>query len=113
MGCQWHRHPADYVVMPLKGGMLTVEASKGASAYLIETGQSYARPAGVEHNIANDTDEEISFVEVEVLDRQAWPLLARPWQARAGGVARTAFEGLRWFPESHPLPAARRRFMRR
>ena len=35
MGCQWHRHPADYVVMPLKGGMLTVEASKGASAYLI------------------------------------------------------------------------------
>jgi beta-alanine degradation protein BauB len=66
----WHRHAADYVVVPLRGGTLTVEDSSGASTYPIETGQSYARPAGVEHNIANDTDEEISFVEVEILDRR-------------------------------------------
>lgn len=65
----WHRHSADYVVVPLKGGILTVEDSKGSSRYPIETGMSYAREAGVEHNIANDTDEVISFVEVEILSR--------------------------------------------
>lgn len=66
----WHRHAADYVVIPLNGGTLTVEDSGGASSYPIRTGESYARPAGVEHNIANDTDRDISFVEVEILDRR-------------------------------------------
>lgn len=66
----WHRHGAAYVVVPLQGGTLTVEDAQGSRGHPIETGRSYARPAGVEHNIANDTDAAISFVEIEMLDRQ-------------------------------------------
>lgn len=66
----WHRHEAPYVVVPVAGGTLTVEQmpdGSDAAPYPIETGKSYARPAGVEHNIANDSDSEIAFVEVEIL----------------------------------------------
>lgn len=66
----WHRHEAPYVVVPVKGGTLTVETSRDGSnamPYPLTTAQSYARPAGVEHNIANDSDAEIVFVEIEML----------------------------------------------
>ena len=49
----------------MAGGTLTVEDADGSRAYPIETGESYARLAGVEHNIRNDTDAEIAFVELE------------------------------------------------
>lgn len=63
----WHRHEYDYVVVPVQGGVLTVETSESASVpYPITSGQSYARPHGVEHNISNGTDQPISFVEVEL-----------------------------------------------
>lgn len=62
----WHVHPLDYVVVPVAGGTLTVEDADGSRAYPIETGESYARLAGVEHNIRNDTDAEIAFVELEL-----------------------------------------------
>lgn len=62
----WHRHGVPYVVVPVQGGTLTVEDADGARAYPIHTGQSYARPAGVEHNIANDSGQEITFVEIEM-----------------------------------------------
>lgn len=61
----WHRHEAPYMVVPVKGGALTVEDSAGSRSYPMESGKSYSRPAGVEHNIANDTGAEISFVEIE------------------------------------------------
>ncbi len=62
----WHRHEVPYVVVPVIGGALTVEDKAGSRSYPIESGKSYSRPAGVEHNIANDTAEEISFVEIEL-----------------------------------------------
>ncbi|MBV2144965.1 cupin domain-containing protein [Falsochrobactrum sp. TDYN1] len=62
----WHRHEHDYVVVPVKGGILTVEDSSGRRSYPIETGKSYTRKIGVEHNILNETLEEIAFVEIEL-----------------------------------------------
>jgi len=62
----WHRHEVPYVVVPVVGGALTVEDGAGSRSYPIESGKSYSRPAGVEHNIANDTAGEISFVEIEL-----------------------------------------------
>lgn len=67
----WHRHGVPYVVVPVQGGTLTVEDADGARAYPIATGRSYARPAGVEHNIANDSGAEIAFVEIELIDADA------------------------------------------
>lgn len=61
----WHRHEVPYMVVPVKGGALTVEDGAESRSYPIEPGKSYARPAGIEHNIANDTGAEISFVEIE------------------------------------------------
>jgi quercetin dioxygenase-like cupin family protein len=62
----WHVHELAYVVVPVKGGALTVEDKAGSRAYPMEAGKSYSRPAGVEHNVANDSAEEISFVEIEL-----------------------------------------------
>ncbi|HRP78537.1 MAG TPA: cupin domain-containing protein [Aquamicrobium sp.] len=64
----WHVHEYDYVVVPVQGGALTVENRDGRGQYPIETAMSYARPKGVEHNIINETDAEIAFVEIELKD---------------------------------------------
>ena len=64
----WHRHEFDYLVIPVIGGILTVEDTEGSRCYPIETGLSYARKAGVAHNIANESDNDVIFVEVELLD---------------------------------------------
>jgi beta-alanine degradation protein BauB len=61
-----HRHGVDYVVVPTVGGTLTIESATGSAQVPIALGQSYTRLAGVEHNVANDTDAEIVFVEIEL-----------------------------------------------
>ena len=62
----WHVHEFDYVVVPVQGGSLTVETTGGRAAYPIHTAESYARPKGTEHNIINETESEIAFVEIEL-----------------------------------------------
>ncbi|MHB1102837.1 MAG: cupin domain-containing protein [Devosia sp.] len=65
-GTGWHVHEVAYVVVPINGGALTVEDKSGSRAYPIESGKSYSRPAGAEHNIANDGTDDIAFVEIEL-----------------------------------------------
>ena len=62
----WHRHAFDYVVVPITDGRLTVADASSRNDYEIHAGQSYARKAGVEHNVLNETDVEIRFVEIEI-----------------------------------------------
>jgi len=62
----WHRHALPYLIVPVMGGQVTVEDKTGARNYLMDAGRSYSREAGVEHNVANDTGSEISFVEIEL-----------------------------------------------
>jgi beta-alanine degradation protein BauB len=61
-----HRHGLDYVVVPTVGGTLTIESATDSRQVPIVLGQSYTRLAGIEHNVANDTGEEIVFVEIEL-----------------------------------------------
>ncbi len=62
-----HVHEYDYVVVPIVGGRLTMTDDDGkASQAEIAFGVSYNRPAGVSHNVINETDAEIAFVEVEL-----------------------------------------------
>ncbi|GAB2905760.1 cupin domain-containing protein [Neomicrococcus lactis] len=62
-----HVHELDYIVVPVTSGELTIETPDAMRhKFQIEAGQSYSRPAGVEHNVANDTDEDIIFVEIEL-----------------------------------------------
>jgi beta-alanine degradation protein BauB len=62
-----HVHAHDYVVVPLTSGMLTLEETTGARSVRLEPGASYARRAGVAHNVINSNDYEFRFVEIEFL----------------------------------------------
>jgi len=61
----WHVHQYDYVVVPLVTGELRLEAPDGESLAELVTGQAYARKAGVEHNVINNSDFEFVFIEIE------------------------------------------------
>ena len=62
----WHRHSYDYVVVCLTAGKLVAETSEANVETELAFGQTYARPAGVEHNIVNPGAKEFVFVEVEI-----------------------------------------------
>jgi quercetin dioxygenase-like cupin family protein len=62
-----HVHGHDYVVVPLTSGTLKLEEPGGTRSVRLEAGASYARPAGVAHNVINDNPYEFRFVEVELI----------------------------------------------
>lgn len=62
----WHRHGYDYVVVCLTDGTLLAETANGNVETELQFGQSYARPAGVEHNIVNPGKAEFAFIEIEL-----------------------------------------------
>jgi len=61
-----HIHEYDYVVIPIVGGTLTVENNEEMLEKDIISGLSYTGEVKTEHNIRNLTNENVSFVEVEV-----------------------------------------------
>ena len=62
----WHTHGMDYVVVPLTDGTLSAELPDGSTVEnQLTIGSSYARSAGVEHNIFNASRSPFSFIEVE------------------------------------------------
>lgn len=62
----WHRHEHDYVVCPMVDGVLLLETPEGELRAELRKGQTYARSAGVEHNVVNDGAEVMIFIEVEI-----------------------------------------------
>jgi quercetin dioxygenase-like cupin family protein len=60
-----HRHEFDYVVVPMTTGSLTLREDGGDRVAGITTGQAYFRKAGVEHDVINETDQVIVFIEIE------------------------------------------------
>ena len=63
-----HRHEFDYVVVPLRDGRLRLIEPAGTREVALTAGVSYARPAGVEHEVINANDFEFAFVEIELKD---------------------------------------------
>ena len=66
-----HRHDYDYVVVPLTTGRLLIRSGEGNAPGELAAGQAYFRRSGVEHEVVNDNDFEIAFVEIE-LKGNAW-----------------------------------------
>jgi quercetin dioxygenase-like cupin family protein len=64
----WHTHTMDYVVVPLYDGALRIETDGGTTDVDLRLGVSYARAAGVEHNVINANPFEYAFVEIELKD---------------------------------------------
>jgi beta-alanine degradation protein BauB len=63
----WHRHAMDYVITTLTDcHMLLVDGAGGERRVLVPAGSAYRRDEGVEHNVINDGDAVMSFVEVEL-----------------------------------------------
>jgi quercetin dioxygenase-like cupin family protein len=62
----YHVHAHDYVVVPLTTGTLRLEDSAGTRDVRLQAGASYARSAGVAHNVINANDHEFRFVEIEL-----------------------------------------------
>ena len=63
----WHRHAHDYVVVPLANGTLRIDGPDGQTTEAeLRHGVSYARTAGVEHNVINANAFEFAFVEIEL-----------------------------------------------
>ena len=62
----WHRHRHDYVVVCLTAGKLLAETADGNVETELRFGETYVRPAGVEHNIVNPNGQEFAFIEIEL-----------------------------------------------
>ena len=62
----WHRHAHDYVVVCLTAGRLLAETADGNVETELRFGQTYTRPAGVEHNVVNASEHEFRFIELEL-----------------------------------------------
>jgi len=61
-----HRHEMPYVVVPMTTGDLESHGPDGVVKAHLTTGQAYARPAGVEHDVVNANLFEFVFVEIEL-----------------------------------------------
>jgi len=61
-----HCHERDYVVVPLTTGVLQMVADGSTSESRLETGVSYTRVGGVEHNVVNLNGYEFRFIEIEL-----------------------------------------------
>ncbi|MBW6391039.1 cupin domain-containing protein [Billgrantia antri] len=62
----WHRHPHDYVVVPLVDGVMRLQTPEGDHESEVKAGVSYRRQAGVEHNVINAGEGQFAFVEIEL-----------------------------------------------
>lgn len=66
----WHKHSMAYIVVPQTSGRLLLETKNGnqESEQFSEltAGESYYRPAGVEHNVVNANEHEFVFIEIEL-----------------------------------------------
>jgi len=61
-----HRHELDYVVVPITTGRLESRGADGVSVAELQTGRSYFRSAGVEHDVRNANAFEFVFIEIEI-----------------------------------------------
>jgi quercetin dioxygenase-like cupin family protein len=63
----FHVHEMDYVVVPLMNGRLLLLDRDGNESHAdLIVGKSYARQAGVAHNVVNAGDATLAFVEIEL-----------------------------------------------
>jgi len=63
---QWHRHERDYVIVPMEDAVLRMESEKGVQDAVLKRGQCYYRDAGVEHNVINNNDFDVTLIEIEI-----------------------------------------------
>lgn len=64
----WHTHEMDYVIVPLVSGTLQIQVAANTTIAELRNGESYARLAGIKHNVTNNNQYEFAFIEIELKD---------------------------------------------
>ncbi len=62
----WHRHAWPYFVILLTPAILRAHDGKSETDVVLTAGQSYSRPAGIEHDVMNASDHPVAFVEIVI-----------------------------------------------
>ncbi len=62
----WHRHGWPYFVVMLAQAVLKIDDGTKETEVPLAAGQSYMRPAGIEHDVMNGSPHPIAFVEIEI-----------------------------------------------
>ena len=66
-----HKHLYDYIVTPITAGkLLLIDKNGNENDYKLTASQSYFRRAGVEHNVINNGNTKIIFIETELKNRK-------------------------------------------
>lgn len=64
----WHIHGHDYVIITLTECSMMLEEPGGVTREVeFAMNDVYSRPKGVEHNVVNNGDKPMAFIEVEIL----------------------------------------------
>ena len=74
----WHRHGFPYFVVMLTPGILKLHDGSNETQVTLTAGQSYRRPAGIEHDVMNGSSHPIAFVEIEIKRPEALELVTPP-----------------------------------
>jgi quercetin dioxygenase-like cupin family protein len=61
-----HTHGWPYFVVLLTDAVMRVDDGTQVTETRLAAGQSYSRPAGVEHDVMNGADTAMAFVEIEI-----------------------------------------------
>ncbi|WP_127088930.1 cupin domain-containing protein [Aquabacter cavernae] len=61
----WHEHGMDYAVVMMTDAVMAYEMDGVVTRTELKAGQSYIRPKGVKHDVKNDGDAPMAFIEVE------------------------------------------------
>ena len=62
----WHKHEFDYVITAVSDCNMLLEEIWTKREVLVPAGTAYRRSEGVEHNVINNSNYPMSFVEVEL-----------------------------------------------
>lgn len=62
----WHEHAMDYAVVMMTDATMAVDVDGVVTRTEFRAGQSYIRPKGVRHDVMNDGQAPMAFVEVEM-----------------------------------------------
>lgn len=61
-----HRHEHDYVVVPLTDGITSILTTERRDQNELHKGGCYFRSAGAVHDVTNDGNQALVFVEIEL-----------------------------------------------
>jgi quercetin dioxygenase-like cupin family protein len=62
----WHEHAMDYAVVMMTDATMAYEVDGIVTQTSMKAGESYIRPAGIRHDVKNNGDNHMAFIEIEI-----------------------------------------------